>query len=375
MRSKPRGLLHACRAVPCAHELRRRECNILLLIVCVVGDLKKLGTLTAYVGNNLGGYSEIYKQNLSTATIASKNLVIIIISRSSVVVFLGSVSCRRGERHPLEFITEMPRKKLAKDGRRRQHYSDMGITMVDEGCLPSAVEFRAAGNRSLFRSEALFCDDQPETIVETTVQSTNDRHIQETCSTLTVKPDSAFITSMQRQDDIEKEAVDNALFYGDGERLGRDGMSTRLLRGAIDPTVRGDPVKLRMALKALKHTLRHPVISSLDAPWESYAKGATRTTTGKRSEVFRDTAAAVARQLPRRPYQFLRKYKTGFCERILDGPPRSSNLYAVEEVLTSMNGSNDRMALKERTRQDDTQLGRSELSTIIRKVNTVLDEC
>lgn len=302
------------------------------------------------------------------------NSEVITISRSSIVVFLGSVCRRGGERHPLEFITEVPRKKLTKDGRRRRPYSDMGITMVDEGCLPSASEFRAAGNRSLFQSKALFCDDQPESVVESTVQSNNDGHIQGTCSTLTEKPDATFITGMQKHDEIEKEAIDNALLYGKGECLGRDGMSAQLLRGPVDPMVRGDPVKLRMAMTALKHTLRHPVTSSLDIPWEPHAKGVTRTTTNKRSGVFRDTAAAIARQLPRRPYQLLRKYKTGFCEQILEGPPRSSNLEAIDEVLTSMDRSNDRMAMGERTRQDDSKLGRPELSTIIRKVNAVLDE-
>ncbi|CAM9719750.1 unnamed protein product [Sphacelaria rigidula] len=60
--------------------------------------------------------------------------------------------------NPIEVITEMPRKRSSRGvgtggttGRRL--YSDIGITMVDDGRLPSALDFRDGGNASLFSFE------------------------------------------------------------------------------------------------------------------------------------------------------------------------------------------------------------------------------
>ncbi|CAM9164394.1 unnamed protein product [Scytosiphon promiscuus] len=67
--------------------------------------------------------------------------------------------------YPIEVITELPRTKQSQGpatagqggggstGRRRRPYGDMGVTMVDEGCLPPAAAFRDAGNRSLFQED------------------------------------------------------------------------------------------------------------------------------------------------------------------------------------------------------------------------------
>ncbi|CAM9938228.1 unnamed protein product [Laminaria digitata] len=95
--------------------------------------------------------------------------------------------------YPLEVITEMPRAKhgLAGGGvgrrrrRQRRPYNDTGVTMVDEGHLPSSMAFRASGNESLFRferggrggggSEGGGGNEPPGAIVEATLRTARER--------------------------------------------------------------------------------------------------------------------------------------------------------------------------------------------------------
>ncbi|CAN0363291.1 unnamed protein product [Pylaiella littoralis] len=89
--------------------------------------------------------------------------------------------------YPVEVITELPRIKQTRvvgggGGGRRRPYGDTGITMVDEGYLPSASAFRDAGNRSLFRFERRSKngdndgDDHADAIVEATLRSAGERN-------------------------------------------------------------------------------------------------------------------------------------------------------------------------------------------------------
>ena len=256
--------------------------------------------------------------------------------------------------YPIEFITELPRTKQARGGggggRRRRPYGDIGITMVDEGYLPPAAAFRDAGNKSLFRFERRSAcgensgDDCADTIVEATLRSAregNDRAATAARASAAKAAaagvqDLTFLTAVERQEEEERGGADAAeagRLLGDGPG-GAGGMSTRLLRGPVDPMVRGDPVKLRMALAALRYTLKHPVTSSMDVPWQQqqqqqqqqqnslYSRNFTQAK-GKDSGVGRKTAAARARQLPRRPYRLLKgPHQPSFCARLLEGPTK-----------------------------------------------------
>lgn len=270
----------------------------------------------------------------------------------------------------------MPRKRQARGGvgRRRRPYSDIGVTMVDEGYVPSATAFRAAGNETLFRFEQPKPKETepPGSIVDATLQLARNRCKERAGSRSHEEHDLTFMTGVVRQDDADEDTDDQFLGSADVGGLGQGGMSARLLRRPVDPVVRGDPVKLRMALTALRHTLKHPVTSSLDVPWRGHEKGAARN--GEDGGVCRKTAAARARQLPRRPYRLLKAHKQGFCAGLLEGPTRRSDMGPVDEVLTSMGVGMDEMTLEKRARRGTTPPAKAEMSTIVRTVNAVLDE-
>ena len=255
--------------------------------------------------------------------------------------------------YPIEFITELPRIKQARGvgagGRRRRPYGDIGVTMVDEGYLPPAAAFRDAGNQSLFRFErrSSACGKNngaasADTIVEATLRSvreSNDRAAK-SASTSAAKAadargqDLTFMTTVEGQEEEggeEREEDEGEADRGLGlDQGGAGGMCTRLLRGPVDPMVRGDPVKLRMALTALRYTLKHPVTSSMDVPWQKQQKQQQQQqqqqqhwSKDKDSGVGRKTAAARARQLPRRPYRLFKgPHQPGFCAGLLDGPAK-----------------------------------------------------
>lgn len=305
--------------------------------------------------------------------------------------------------YPIEFITEMPRKKQPRGvggGRgRRRPYGDIGITMVDEGCLPSATAFRAAGNESLFIFDRPDRErggsESADKIVEATLSTARERCKQRArSSNPNNEEDFTFMTGVERQDkgeyDGDGEVVANSgdgtgAGEGDGEGVGGRGgkgfgeMSARLLRRPVDPVVRGDPVKLRIAVAALRYTLKHPVVSSMDVSadeaGESINAGRGGSTKDRDGGVGRKTVAARARQLPRRPYQLL-KARQG---ALVGGSPRrggGGDLGKVDEVLTSMGVDVDEMTLEKRVgAQNAVQPGgRPELSNIIRTVNAILDE-
>lgn len=305
--------------------------------------------------------------------------------------------------YPIEFITEMPRKKQPRGvggGRgRRRPYGDIGLTMVDEGCVPSASAFRAAGNESLFDfpDQDRGGTEPADTIVEATLSAARERCRQRARSSNPNDQDFTFMTGVERQD--EGEYDDDGMLVagsgegeGEGEEIGGDGaggggggkvygeMSARILRRPVDPMVRGDPVKLRMALAALRYTLKHPVLSSMDVVTEGKSRGSAdrggASTTGKDGGVGRRTAAARARQLPRRPYQLL-KAREGALEGLVGGSPkRGGDLGRVDELLTSMGVGTDAMTLEKRAAAHNAAQsgGRPELSKIIQTVNAVLDE-
>lgn len=291
--------------------------------------------------------------------------------------------------YPIEFITEMPRKKqtLGGGGRRRRPYGDIGVTMVDEGYVPSAAAFRTAGNNSLFRFERP--DEEgvefTDAIVEATLRSAEERGKRRAgASSRHGEQDFTFLTGIDRQDDAAglEEQEEGPADVAGVPGLDQAGMSARLLRRPIDPMVRGDPVKLRMAVSALRYTLKHPVTSSMDVSWkQDQEKNTDSNTRGDASKsngggAGRKTAAARARQLPRRPYRLLRTHQ-GLHAGLLDGPPRNVALGTVDEVLTSMGVGMDEMTLEKRARRsfvNSQQPGRPALSSIIQTVNAVLDE-
>lgn len=241
-----------------------------------------------------------------------------------------------GGRH-VEVITEMPKRKIhasAGRGARRRPFSDIGLTMVDEGGLPPASAFRAGGNESIFRFEAQAnCGKAPLDLVETTLRAARERNAGRRASQ---EHDLTFMTAVDvpNEDDSSElnceDAGSTASPCGVDEA---EGMSGRLLRPAANPIVRGNPVKLRTALNALRFTLKHPVTSSMDNPARS-PQGRTNIDR-KDCSLSRKTAAARARQLPRRPYLLRRDRSIG--------PDTKSpgDLGTLNAAVTSMNAATD----------------------------------
>lgn len=295
--------------------------------------------------------------------------------------------------------------------------------MVDDGCVPSASAFREAGNKTRFRSERTSSDDPSSSskgIVESTLRAARERCArrrqpgsqQQRTSTTAAEhrdTDHTFLTGVDRHDvddvgeygehgdsssflaeqdtknDVERLAVlGGGTTAGGGAGLGR--MSTRLLRRPVDTVVRGDPVKLRMALSALRYTLKHPVTSSMDVEDQcgkvaGRRGGGTTHFTNKDAGIGRKTAAARARQLPRRPYQLLKaQHDQGLGSNVGLGATGSDSLGTIDHVLTSMGVGIDDMVLEKRVaekRQGQEVGGGGRppgLSSIIRTVNAVLDE-
>lgn len=320
-------------------------------------------------------------------------------------VRVGYASC------PLEVITEMPRAKHGIPGggagrrrqRQRRPYNDTGVTMVDEGHLPSSMAFRASGNESLFRFErggrggTRGGGEPPGAIVEETLRTARERTERRADGGGGDKngrqQDLTFLTGVERQDDTDggsqedDDMVIAGLANGGDRGQGGGAMSTRLLRGpAVDPAVRSDPAKLQMALTALRYALKHPVMSSMDPP--ERRQGRTEMAGrgggsggggegGREGGAGRKTAAARARQLPRRPHRLVKDHEDIFA-RTLGGArgDRIGNLGRVDEVLTSMGVGLDEMVLEKRARGQNghAQPGRPELSSIVRTVNAVMDE-
>lgn len=365
--------------------------------------------------------------------------------------------------NPIEVITEMPRKRSSRGvgtggttGRRL--YSDIGITMVDDGRLPSALDFRDGGNASLFSFETRVAPSSSpppdggtpeerqyqqqqqqqhmsaEGVVELTLRTARERWNKNPQTRSSRRGNSkndlgrTFLTGVEREPQYGEENCDietqqrrgeGGLFStGDTEgdeqaattsgsglagfdaataTLERGGMSTRLLQGPVDPIVRGNPVKLRMAVTALRYTLKHPVTSSMDV--HAVVRGSARpentVTTGggdeDRAGIGRNTAAARARQLPRRPYQLLKAHHHKLDRIGIESPDGArgrtgglrtaaaggTDLGRVDDMLTSMEAGMDEMTLENRAKEneDDARTsGRRGLSAIIRTVNAVLDE-
>lgn len=241
----------------------------------------------------------------------------------------------------------------------------------------------------------------PEGIVEPTSRAARNscqRRTPEKRQPVGREKDGTFLTGVERQEDNDVEDGEPILGEGEESNGGLDSgsgggqMAARLLRGPVDPVVRGDPVKLKMALKALRYTLNHPVTSSMDVPLEIGRVAVSRATGGNGTNIGigRKTAAARARQLPRRPYQLLKLQhegaggggfgkpaglgimaENGSCTKM------AGDLDKVDALLSSMGIGFDEMTLENRAAEKEAAVraaGRPGLSSIIRTVNALLDE-
>lgn len=272
----------------------------------------------------------------------------------------------------------MPRKRPSHGGGgRRRPYSDIGLTMIDEKRLPPVSAFRDAGNESLFRFEPSDSSARRSgaEISQHIAQKYCKRETKERDSSRPRESSSAFLTSLGRQDDegdvwLSDQGVDctpELAVIGDNPEC----ISTRQLLGPLDPMIQGNPVKLRLAMTALRYTLRHPVTSSMDVTCQGRGGGGVaRSTGGERCT--RKTAAARARQLPRRPYE--PRESRGVCAGLFDESPVDGALDKVEKVLTSMGDEVIDAGTDRQASGDDTLPHGPGLSSIIRIVNEVLDE-
>lgn len=257
--------------------------------------------------------------------------------------------------------------------------------MVDEGYIPPATAFHAAGNESIFRFESLESEgpENPEAIVQVTLRSAKERCRKRTKAKRSGEEDLTFLTGVERQDEMADEGQNNEQLMADEKRedeplmadgLEENSISGRLLRRSVDPLIHGDPAKLRIAFTALRYMLKHPVTSSLDVSWQHRESQETMTTDTKDTGIGRKTAAARARQLPRRPYRLL-KAPQDFSVGLLDAPFKGPDLGRVDQVLTSMGAGMSDMALEKRPNQETACPGGGiQLSSIIRTVNAVMDD-
>lgn len=295
-------------------------------------------------------------------------------------------------RPPIEVITEIPLPRQggnsnARGRRRRRPYDDMAVTIINEETLPPALAFRAAGNEALFGSETRH---RPPRAGEGVVVKASpraapkavDRPRDHNQRGVARDPDATFLTSLDANRPTDDDsfcveaprAVEPTFSIADdpGE------LSARALQKQPDPIIRSDPTKLRSVLAALRHALRHPVTSSLDAVCEGQAGYNTDTVAATNGGASRPTAAARARQLPRRPYQLLKSKREASAEGWGGSlPPRSAGLAKLDEMLTSMSLATNRMDLERQASEWEAEASGavpSRLSSIIRAVNAVLDE-
>ena len=199
---------------------------------------------------------------------------------------------------PLELVTEAPRKRAtagtvsaarANATRRRGKVHSTAIRLVDAEALPTAAQFRAAGNRALMRDDAGARSGEqlagPDSLQQWGTHSPVPRSPP---APPAADGTDVFLTGVS---DAGPDSLDE---LGDGDGA-LSALPAQLLSRSMEPGRRSDPAKLRCAISALRFALKHPLTAHTDVPQPRRGGNVPYAT--------RTTAAASARQLPRRPFE------------------------------------------------------------------------
>eukprot|EP00638_Chattonella_subsalsa_P007701 CAMPEP_0117740038 /NCGR_PEP_ID=MMETSP0947-20121206/4110_1 /TAXON_ID=44440 /ORGANISM="Chattonella subsalsa, Strain CCMP2191" /LENGTH=623 /DNA_ID=CAMNT_0005556089 /DNA_START=82 /DNA_END=1953 /DNA_ORIENTATION=- len=258
---------------------------------------------------------------------------------------------------PLEVILEQPRKKVSERVNRRP-YRDVETVLVDEKPLPSAAEFKEAGNQLMFG--------------QTQRKYKTEKMLQEMDASDTLEEDvgpidGTFVTGIDMggelppEDEVDDEAEEE--LFEDMKQV-----PSLLVQRPVVANQRSDPAKLQAAVTALRFALRNPITSHHGL--HPRGLGGDGDKNGKARSLDRPTAAMISRSLPRRPYELRVMAKKG-KESALHSEKHSLN--QIEKVLDSMN---ERMEMLNQEKPDFVGGGRhpTGMGSLINMVNTVVDE-
>jgi len=247
---------------------------------------------------------------------------------------------------PLEVILEQPRKKVL-DRVNRRPYRDVETVAIDEKLIPSAAEFKEAGNKIVFGGKK--AEFPSMKLLE------NDF----------AEKEGFFVTGIDMGGELPPE--EPYIEQEEPTYQGGSGVPTLLLQRPVVANPRADPAKLSAAITALRFALRNPI--------NTHASGAAAIDAelaGKAViKVDRPTAAALNRSVPRRPYELRNMTQKGKMTTMQE---EKQSLNQIERVLDSMN---DRMEVMHQGRGGGgkgTSHRTAGMASLITMVNTVVDE-
>ena len=233
-------------------------------------------------------------------------------------------------------LTEAPRKKQpvpanasaeAAATSRRSRYRNVQLKEVDDGYLPTANEFRAAGhkatmgNRRVKTPRGRMGSQAQQAAIWAKIQAgysdaaENDNNGQQQQQHRNRNPEDGgnaqgtFLTGV----DAGGVAEEGEGFYGDYEEggalddearrrqaemqeLDQFGVPVNIFARSVERKAKPDPAKLRAAMKALRFALAHPMTSHSEVP--SSRRGGWGEPMANRA-----TRASIARQLPRQKFE------------------------------------------------------------------------
>jgi len=296
-----------------------------------------------------------------------------------------------GQRPVIKTVTEVPDNRKRRGGAGT--YTNFSVATVSDSNIPTAANFRAAGNQILFSAgdDPTMSDGAMEGVRPRYTEATREkaderagRSDPQNADTVgrnngPTEPDGTFLTGVgvgvddgmggdmgmmqQDEDEDDFESDDDYDDYDDGLEVPPIVLQRSLAAGS-EPA---NPAKLRSAINALRYALQHPLTSHTTYPKK-----------GQRM-VDRPTFLQICRQRQRRPYVPKSETSAGTSgagggraaplEETETKQEQQETLGNIEEVLDQMN---TRMAVAEQD-ADSAMNSDQNMASLIKMVSKVMD--
>ena len=370
----PSNMEHFLKLEVLSLERNKLERDVAFLLLSKVPRLRELNVSFNYFRRvpekvaEAQGFPSLEWLNLANNYIASEVdlLALVDLPRLVQVILYGNpitgaradlplLNDQQADGRVVNLVTDPPDLRKRKTG--RGSYAHFRIAKVVEPVIPSASQWKAAGNRQLFGAPDLAAASAPPPAAPRAEAGDDDEEQEQEQE---AKGGGFFLT----------ETGDEFLGGGGGGAGPRDDGLTVPPQLLQEPLMGGanqapNPTKLRMAVNALRYALKHPLTS--------HAGGDG----GTKKSFERMTKLQIARMRPRRPYvpgRARAKGRKGRKGRAVAGDDgggarQPSALSNIEYVLDRMN---NRMAAVEADLGAAMQSEQS-MSSLIASVNKVME--
>jgi len=332
--------------------------------------LEELNLANNYISReqDIGGLVEIPRLNL---VILYGNPL----TEQTVSNRLLSSAGEDGRRPVIKTVTQIPDNRRHRPGQGT--YTNFRIATVNDSNIPTAANFRAAGNQILFSAddpgfnEGQGQGDRPR-YTEATREKADERAGRaqtEASAAAPVDPDGTFLTGVgmaEAEGDMQMGMQDED-FDSDEEDEYDDGLEVPpivLQRSLAANSEPANPAKLRSAINALRYALHHPLTSH-----STYPKKGQRM-------VDRPTFLQICRQRQRRPFVPKDEAtkggpndRTSTLQEVETAGEQKETLGNIEEVLDQMN---TRMTVAEQD-ADSAMNSDQNMESLIKMVSKVMD--